>query len=135
MKNTVSFLLLIIFASLMLYSGCKDTISGEELDKRIIPDKNVSYAENIQPVLNIKCAGSGCHDDATNAGGITLTTWASTTLDPNVVFPGKPENSRLVWAIEGRSGVSGMPPIGYATLTINQITGIKTWIAEGAKNN
>jgi len=135
MKNLASVFLLLIFFSVLFYSGCKDTITGDEIDARIIPDTNVSYSANIQPVLNIKCANSGCHDDATRAASISLTTWAYTTLDPNVVFPGKPENSRLVWAIEGRSGVKPMPPIGYATLTINQITGIKTWIAEGAKNN
>ncbi len=137
MKKIISLLVFVSFASVMFYAGCKDTISGLEIDKRPIPTSNVSYSANLQPVLNVKCATSGCHDDISRAGGISFTTWANTTADPNVVFPGKPENSSLVWAIEGNPAVSPMPPPGYPSyvFTSAQIQGVKTWIKEGAKNN
>jgi len=93
----------------------------------------VSFSQHIYPVLNIKCNNAGCHDDQTRAGGISLTTWANVVADPTVVFPGEPQNSRLVWSIEGIN--YPMPPVGYPTLTKNQIEGIKKWIEEGAKNN
>ncbi|MBE0551628.1 MAG: hypothetical protein IH619_04535, partial [Ignavibacterium sp.] len=52
------------------------------------------------------------------------------------VFPGEPDLSRLVWTIDPSiSGVSKMPPIGYRSITLDQLEGIKTWIDEGAKNN
>lgn len=135
MKQIFSFLILIIFFIIISYtSGCKDQITGNEIDNRIIPDSNVSYSQDIQPVFNLKCANAGCHEDATRAGGISLTTCANTKADPSIVFPGEPDNSRLIWAIEG-IGNYPMPPVGYPPLTTNQINGIRTWIKEGADCN
>ncbi len=128
------FLNLIIIISSLIIIGCDDTTTNLELDKKEIPSSNVSFSQHIYTIINLKCNNSGCHDDQTKAGGISLTTWANITADPSVVFPGEPENSRLVWSIEGVSSYP-MPPIGYPTLTKNQIEGIKTWIREGAKNN
>src|SRR5690606_20906153 len=105
---------------ILIYSGCKDTISGEELDKRIIPDKNVSFTQHIQPVFEVKCATSGCHEDATRAGGLSLTSYINTTADPSIVFPFEPNSSRLVWAIDPQfASPTPMPPIPYPPLTEN----------------
>ena len=47
--------------------------------------------------------------------GIDLSTWVGVRADPNIVFPGEPDLSRLVWTIDASvSGISKMPPIGYA---------------------
>ncbi|HEX7573748.1 MAG TPA: hypothetical protein VF514_11685, partial [Bacteroidota bacterium] len=50
-----------------------------------------------------------------------------------VVVSGKPDASTLVLRIQGSVGAR-MPPGSYP-LNQNQINGIRTWIAEGAKNN
>ena len=115
--------------------GCKDTVTADQLDSTIIPSSNVSYSKYIQPVFNLKCIN--CHGSGETDGGVNLTTWAGTTADPSVVFPGYPDNSSLVWCVEGKPGVSAMPPVGspYKPLTANQVDGLKTWIKEGAKNN
>ncbi len=134
MKYPFFFLAIIIFAVFSLYQGCKDTISGTELDNKTIPDKNVSFSANLQTVFEVKCASSGCHDDGTRSGGIALTTWSGVT-NPEILVPYKPENSKLVWSIERLAGIQPMPPLGYPALTNAQLTGIKTWIQEGAKNN
>ena len=124
----------VAFLIIALYSGCKDQITGADVDKRVIPDSNVSYSQNLQPVFNLKCASAGCHEDASRAGGISLTSCTNTTADPSIVFPGEPDNSRLVWAVEG-IGNYPMPPPGYPSLTQSQIKGIRTWIKEGAQCN
>ncbi len=130
----------ILFISLYLtimigiFNGCKDTITGSQLDSVVIPSSNVSYSKYIQPVFNLKCANSGCHDDATAAGGYSLTTWAGAT-NPLYVSKGNANTSTLVQSIEGLSGANPMPPVGYPVLTQNQIQGIKIWVSEGAKNN
>lgn len=119
---------------MMLISGCDDTITSDELDKRVIPDSNIDYYTHIQPIFSVKCASSFCHDDGTRAGGLSLTSYGNATADLSIVFPGDPSVSKLVWAIEGTGGTQPMPPPGAAPpLTENQIKGIKTWIAEGAK--
>lgn len=119
---------------LVISFNCKDTITGEDIDSRVIPDSDVSYKTNLQPVFEIKCNVTGCHDDESRAAGISLTSYQNITSDLSVVFPGQPQNSRLAVAIQVSTSIP-MPPAGYPPLTANQITGIITWIKEGAKNN
>lgn len=120
---------------LVIFIACEDTLSPSDIDNVIIPDKNVSYNEYIQPVLTIHCSNSGCHDDVTRAGDYSVTNWANVVY-PGVVDPGNVETSRLVWRIEGL-GVPIMPPANSNVFLLNpnQVNGIKTWIKEGAKNN
>ncbi len=134
-KIRLTYLLLFASFSLMItVTSCDDSVTADEIDSRTIPDQNVDYYEHIQPVFNLKCATSFCHDDQTRAAGLSLTSYANATADPNIVFPGDPEVSKLVWAIEGTGGVEPMPPPGpIAPLTENQVKGIRTWIQEGAR--
>lgn len=134
MKQIFSVLIAIIFFIIISYTGCKDQITGSDIDKRVIPDSNVSYSQDLQPVFELKCNSAGCHEDAARAGGLSLTSCANAKADPSIVFPGEPDNSRLVWAVEG-IGNYPMPPLGYPPLTANQIKGIRTWIKEGAECN
>ncbi len=130
----INITLLVIFFSLILFTSCDDTVTASDIDKRTIPESNIDYYENIQPIFTVKCATTYCHDDQSRAGGLSLTNWANATADPSIVFPGDPDVSKLVWAIEGTGGVQPMPPAGYAPpLTQDQIRGIRTWIQEGAK--
>lgn len=134
MKKTFPYLVILIFAGFLFFS-CDDSITGSELDNKVIPSSNVSYQEYIQPVFTTKCAMSGCHDDRTQSGGIALTSYGYATASYSMIAPGLPANSKVVWAIEG-NGARLMPPLGVVNpLTKNQIEGIKTWIKEGAKNN
>ncbi|MCF8260961.1 MAG: hypothetical protein K9J12_09315 [Melioribacteraceae bacterium] len=139
MKNTFPHIGLIVFAFTFLISlsSCDDTLTGSEIDNRYIPPTDVKYSEHIQPIFDFKCNSSGCHDGSSSETSVILTSWALTTANPLIVFPGSPDNSILVWAIEGQNGAEVMPPYTYPVTPINesQRNGIKTWIAEGAKNN
>jgi hypothetical protein len=130
-------LLALIIISILFLNGCDDTLTTENVDNKPIPADSVSFADHIYPVFQVKCAFSGCHAQPNPANGIDLSTWAGVTADPNIVFPGEPDLSRLVWTIDPSiSGVSKMPPIGYARpITTEQLRGIRTWIAEGAQDN
>jgi uncharacterized membrane protein len=134
--NLIMKILSLIIISLIFLLGCDDTLTNENVDNKPIPDSNVSFADHIYPVFQVKCAFSGCHAQPNPANGIDLSTWAGVTADPNIVFPGEPDLSRLVWAIEARAGIYPMPPPGYTTpITLDQIQGIRTWIDEGALDN
>ncbi len=126
-----------IIISILFLQGCDDTLTVENVDNKPIPADSVSFAQHIYPVFQVKCAFSGCHSQPNPSDGIDLSTWAGVTADPNIVFPGEPDLSRLVWTIDPSiSGVSKMPPIGYARpVTPDQIQGIRTWISEGALDN
>ncbi len=54
----------------------------------------------------------------------------------NRVTPGDPDNSYLVWKIEGRPEIVGEPmPRGRDPLPPEAITAIRQWIADGAQDN
>lgn len=135
MNKRIFYLFLVIFITGLIFYACDDSITGDDLDNKIIPDTNVSYAEHIQPVFTVKCATSSCHDSQTQAAGLVLTSYGFAVADYSMISPGSPETSKVVWAIEG-NGARLMPPYGVTKpMTANQIAGIKTWIREGAKNN
>lgn len=136
MKKLFRDIIVIVFITFFFIS-CDDTLTVENVDDRDIPLTNVSFSQDIYPIFQVKCAFSGCHAGPNPADGIDLSTWANVTANPNIVFPGEPDLSRLVWSIENRAGISPMPPVGYAkpVTTDKQLPGIKTWIKEGAKDN
>ncbi len=128
------YLMIILFCTAFFFPACDDTFTIEDIDKKPIPLTNVSFSKHIYPVLNVKCNNSGCHNDESRAGGISLTTWSNVT-DPRIVVRGDTTTSVLVWSIDKIPGAKWMPPINYPQLTKEQIRGIKTWIQEGAENN
>jgi hypothetical protein len=100
----------------------------------IFPTSGVSYSHQVQPLFDQACNASGCHDSGTHQSDLVLTDYGHAVLTvPGVVVPGKPDASTLVLRIQGSVGVR-MPPGAYP-LNQNQIDGIRTWIAEGAKQN
>ncbi len=135
MNSKYIFTLLFAAVVSIILISCKDTVTADQLDNTVIPSSNVSYSKYIQPVFNLKCIN--CHGGGETDGGVNLTTWSGTTADPSVVSRGFPDNSSIVWCVEGKPGVSPMPPVGspYKPFTTNQVDGLKTWIKEGAKNN
>jgi hypothetical protein len=110
--------------------GCKDE---NPVDVEF-PSSNVSYGVHVQPLFNQACALSGCHDDGTHDSKLVLTSYSG-LMNPQllVVTPGDPQNSILVQRIEGRVGER--MPMFRNPLNSKQITGIRAWIGEGAKNN
>jgi len=120
------------FFAILFVVGCDDT----SLNPIVIPASNVSYSQHIQPVLNVKCAVTGCHDAANSAGGYNMSDWSGTVTIPFVI-PNDPNNSLTVMTVTGQGGLPIMPPVNASILpmTDTEITGLKTWIKEGAKNN
>lgn len=138
MKGSTRLVLLVggIMSTALLFQGCKDQnnpVDGDSPSNVIFPTRDVKYSEHVQVLFNQACNYGPCHGDGAHQSPLTLTSWASTVVTtPGVVVPGDPQSSTLVLRIEGRLPV--MPPSGNP-LNENQITGIRTWIAEGAKNN
>jgi hypothetical protein len=129
MKNLI---LIFVLTTIFVLTSCDDQLnlpSDEE-----IPISNISYSKHIQPIFNVRCATAGCHDDQTKSARLSLTSYQNTTASYTFVFPGNPDASLIVLSIEGRSNFP-MPPPGRPPLTQTQIRAIRTWIAEGAKNN
>ncbi len=114
--------------------GTAPTGPGGSPSTIIFPANGVSYAAQVQPLFDQACNASGCHASGTQTNALVLTSYGGAVLTlAGVVVSGKPDASTLVLRIQGSVGAR-MPPGSYP-LNQNQINGIRTWIAEGAKNN
>ena len=124
----------LIFAA-FLAASCDDTLTNNDIDSRPMPEKNISWSQDLLPVFQYKCAVSGCHNYESRAGDLNLLDWSDTYRVP-IVIPHDAENSLIVMSVEGRGGLAIMPPVGKTyPMTSEQIRGLRTWIDEGAQNN
>jgi len=116
----------------LVFSSCKDDSNPvSKIEDIVFPESNISYYRTIQPLFNIACATSGCHDVQTQASNLDLSDYTGIKQRfYDVVIPGDTTLSRLIWSIEGRVGSAPMPPM--RSLTLNQVQGFKQWIMEGA---
>jgi len=124
---------LIAIAIALSFIACKDTSTGtiNDIEKIVFPPAMVSYNRTIQPLFNIGCATTGCHDRETRANNLDLSDYLGFRQRfYDVVIKGDTINSRLIWNLEGRVGAAPMPP--QRSLNANQIRGFKQWILEGA---
>jgi len=97
----------------------------------VFPDSGVSYRNHVDPFLTLSCGQ--CHGSVNQAGGIDLTNYSSLFFDrPNLVVPGRPDESLLVKVLEGTIAHT----VGnIAQVPQNHVRGTRTWIGEGAQNN
>jgi hypothetical protein len=107
-----------------------------------------SFAGQIAPVFEKRCAIGGCHSLAVRQGGLVLT--AAAAYDaivgvPSLLVPGevrvRPSNPDASWLVTmigpdaaARRGFSRMP-LATPPLTANQIANIVRWIEQGAQRN
>jgi hypothetical protein len=126
----------ILIAGFVAWSGCKDEnpVDGDSSSSVVFPASGVSYGRHVQPLFNQACAFAGCHDDGPHPSSLRLTSYDNLMYNSmKVVERGLPEQSVLVWRIEG--SVGPRMPLNGRPLNQNQINGIRTWITEGALNN
>ena len=95
------------------------------------PD-SVYFVNEVLPIINSNCAMSGCHDAATRADGVQLTSY-STIM--KYVKAGNAADSKLYKVIIDTDPGDRMPPPPRSPLTAAQIAKIQKWINQGAKNN
>jgi len=119
-KKILFSLLTIAFVSIVVsscYYDKEDLLYGSNVDCSTIDAK---YSTAINPLMQSKCAYSGCHDAGTAAAGVVL------------------ENHTQVAAKAGRIKIrciteSSMPP--GAPLSTNEKLALQCWINAGTPNN
>lgn len=129
---------LVIFAAVIAgsleLSSCKNVLGPPSGQNDIVfPDSNVSFHKQVLPLFEVSCDYSGCHDAATQSGGLDLTTYSGLFNVAGVLNVRDTLHSLLVQRIEGKGPI--MPPPPLSPLNSNQIRGIKIWIMEGAPAN
>lgn len=119
-----------------IYLSCKDEVTGGNTIDIVFPDSAVSYGRHVQPLFDRGCAFTACHGaDTFSERGYSLDSYQNARSRPGIIVPFDPNGSILILAIEGRAANSRRMPLNSDTLTANQSKGLRTWIAEGARNN
>ena len=146
--TTRSLLLFVIPGIVFLFHGCGDSgsptsSSGSTSSTRTI-QADPSFGATIQEIFDRRgCTASSCHGLAQLAG-LDLRSGTSygalvgvvATSEPIVrVIPGNTDGSYLVIKLEGRQSVGVRMPQGLSPLDQTDLTNVKNWIAQGAKNN
>ena len=123
--------------ALLLAAGCKDEgPTDPDVSDIVFPPSNVSYSQHVDALFQQRCAFGGCHAGANAQAGLNLLAPSYDALRnhfPQLIVVGEPDNSILVQRLEGT--LQPQMPYMRQPLTSNQLTGIRTWINEGALNN
>jgi hypothetical protein len=135
-----------------LVFGCNSTAPLQEPDCTSVADTTqpatVSYAGQIVPLFEpakYACGDIGCH--ASNLPGLTnyrMGTYAQLFVAGSEarqegmceVKPGDPDNSYLIWKVEGHSGIQGVRmPKDRPAMSAQDLQLLRQWVLEGARNN
>jgi uncharacterized membrane protein len=94
----------------------------------------VSFARHVKPVLEAKCLA--CHQNEAMPGRLSLESREAALRSGMLgifILPGQPQHSRFLHNLaEAHAGVKSMPPVGE-TLTDEEETLLRRWIAQGAE--
>ncbi len=96
-------------------------------------DETVSFAKDIQPILEVSCLE--CHEDSDPSSGLVLTSVAAMKKGGKrgaAVAPGSPEDSLMLLFMKGLREPQ-MPPENR--LSPEQIALFERWIKQGAKDD
>ena len=99
-----------------------------------LPGAAPSFSRDIQPILQKKC--QGCHQPASMMSGLDLTTfegfWKGGKRGPAFVVE-RPDESVVVRYVT--AALQPRMPLGEAPLPESEISLIREWIRDGAKND
>lgn len=124
MKYLSFFTAFVACAAIISATGCYNDNREELYPITSCDTANVTYAAVVKPIIDSKCATSGCHL-GTAPSGYDLSSYAMVASVAN--------NGKLVAAIE-HTGPSPMPK-GLPKLDDCTIAKIKIWVNAGAPNN
>jgi len=107
---------LFLAMSILFFTSCSSDSTDDLTDP--IP-ASITYKANVKTIIDQSCAVSGCHNTASNTGGLTLETY---TQVKNAVM-----NKNAIGRMESSS--SPMPPTG--NLPATSISILKKWREQG----
>jgi len=120
-KNRIIQLLILVLVS--AFSACSSDNEEELFNELEI--KDISFAEQILPLVESNCYG--CHSMANSSIG------AGIVLEGYDAIKAQIDADKFLQVLKSEDGVSPMPP--GIPLTDTQILTVETWINEGALMN
>jgi hypothetical protein len=121
MKHTLLLSLSGAMVFLFVLNSCTKTVAVKQPEK--MRCDTVSYKKHIKPLFISNCAKSGCHDEATNAGGVVIPAQIKEIADTKRI------HARVI------NGEPTYMPADKGRLPGEQIEMIKCWLDAGAPIN
>ncbi len=122
----------LVVMSILILAGCykADTLYP---NTNTVLTKAVSFSKDIIPIMNQKCAISGCHASGGHTPDLTAAKAFNSLMNGGFINLTDPKNSKLYLRLTG--GITpAMPLIGSSNPSnINSL--VLTWITQKAKNN
>ena len=130
MSSRLSFARIGIFSLIVPVAGVQAFVASKA------PGGPVSYYQDVRPIFQANC--QGCHQPAKNKGGYVMTNFekmlAGGEKDGVAIVPGNVEKGALLEQITPHNGSAEMPK-NKPPLAEHEISLIRRWIAEGAKDD
>lgn len=103
----------------------------------LISAQEISFNQDIRPILSNKCFFCHGPDEKTREGGLRLDTREGALEDHDGFFaivPGKPDDSEIIYRVTEATGDEAMPPphAKKESLTEAEIALLRRWIEQGA---
>lgn len=86
--------------------------------------EEISFSEKVQPMIELNCSTSGCHDVAAQ-GGVNLVSYIGVEANAD----------KILNVIQLEDGNSDLMPIGGPRLPDSTIQQFNCWIQQGKLNN
>lgn len=103
-------------------------------------EEAISFSQDVKPILDENCLS--CHQEGGSgyeASGFNMTSYENVMKGTNngpMVIAGDVEGSNILVLMEGRADPSiSMPHGSMDPVASKDIKKIKSWVAQGAKNN
>jgi mono/diheme cytochrome c family protein len=133
MKWLQRLLLAGVFFAVAQWCAAQD--NSKKTDAKL-PDA-IGYYKDVRPILQQHC--QGCHQPAQAKGGYVMTSYADlfkkTENDLFGIVPGKLADSAVYQQIIPHKGEKPKMPRGKPALSDGEVTLIKKWIEQGAKDD
>lgn len=113
----MKYLFVLIISSLVLVSCTKEKTPSPECPTEI------SFMNDVQPIMQTNCSTSGCHD-ASGSGGYVLLDYSQISANVDIIID----------VMNQVNGVSPMP-FGGSKLPDSTIAIISCWKAQGTLDN
>ncbi len=136
MNNRLLFLLIFLGVGIFCFESCNTDEVVTPIDYNTI--QTIVYSQHIQPLLARSCATSNCHNSTSHSAGLSLANWNDVIKGStygNVMVPFTPEKSLLTMLFDGTALRTVHPATSIIGFSEAEVTFIKRWIIEGAKND
>jgi WD40 repeat protein len=121
-----------------IFASVANLAAGQGADKKkdAVPD-TVSYYKDVRGIIQQHC--QGCHQPAMAKGGYVMTSYADlfkkTDKEMAGIVPGNLKDSEFYQQIIPQKGMKPAMPRGKEPLSDYEVTIIKKWIEQGAKDD